>query len=207
MMTLEQLHKEFLSAKAAGIKCLLVGCEESGKVREALKKRGHFAVSCDLMESRIPGLHYQGDVFDLLDWGWDGAIMFPPCTYLCNSGVRWLHTDITRWVKMFEGALFLKKLLGSSIPRIAIENPIMHKYAKAIIGRSHDQVIQPWMFGHGETKATTFFLKGFPPLKPTKIVDGRHGRIHLMAPGPERAKLRSETYDGVAEAIAEQWGA
>lgn len=186
---------------------ILVGFEESGRVTEELIKQGHDARSCDLLPTRGTGPHYQCDIFEAIKAEkWDGAILFPPCTFLCNSGVRWLHSDITRWPKMFDGALLFKKMLNLSIPLIAIENPIMHKYAKAIIGQTHSQVIQPWQFGHGETKATTLFLKGYPPLKPTEIVDGRHGRTHLLPPGPDRARLRSETYHGVAEAMATQWG-
>ena len=133
-------------------------------------------------------------------------IAHPPCTYLCNSGVRWLHTDETRRDKMIEGAEFFKKLLNAPINKIAVENPIMHKYAKEIIGSSQSQVIQPWQFGHGETKATCLWLKNLPLLKPTKIMKERVQRIHLLPPSKDRWKLRSKTFEGIAEAMANQWG-
>jgi hypothetical protein len=133
-------------------------------------------------------------------------IAHPPCTYLCNSGVSWLHKDINRWPKLFEGAEFFKKLLDAPIPLIAIENPIMHKYSKSIIGVNQSQVIQPWMFGHGETKATCLWLKGLPLLQPTNVVDGRVGRMHSLPPSVDRWKIRSETYQGIADAMASQWG-
>lgn len=162
---------------------VLIACEYSGKVRDSFIKMGHEAVSCDLLPSESNfGPHYQGDVLDILENGWDILIAHPPCTYLCNSGVSWLHKDPERWDKMVEGANFFKKLLMCNIPKIAIENPIMHKYAVEIIGRRQDQVIQPWMFGHGETKATCLWLKGLPLLKPTNIVSGREQRLHKLPP-------------------------
>lgn len=185
---------------------ILIACEYSGRVRDAFLKQGHDAISCDLLPTDSPGPHYQGDIFDVIDNGWDLMVAHPPCTYLCNSGVCWLHKDPSRWEKMRDGAMFFKKLLECKIPRIAVENPIMHKYAKEIIGVSQSQVVQPWMFGHGETKATCFWLKGLPLLKPTQIVDGREQRLHKLPPSPDRWKLRSTTYQGIADAMALQWG-
>ena len=185
---------------------VLIACEYSGKVRDAFLELGHDAISCDLLPTERPGPHYQGDVFDILEKGWDLMVAHPPCTYLCNSGVTWLHRQEGRWDKMKEGAEFFKRLLNAPIPYIAIENPIMHKYAVDIIGRRQDQVVQPWQFGHGETKATCFWLKNLPLLVPTDIVEGRVQRLHRLPPSKDRAKLRSETYQGIANAIAKQWG-
>jgi hypothetical protein len=185
---------------------VLIACEYSGRVRDAFIKLGHEAMSCDLLPTDSPGPHYQGDVFDIIDGSWDLMVAHPPCTYLCNSGVCWLYKDESRWDKMREGALFFKKLLEANIPKIAIENPIMHKYAKEIIGMDKTQVVQPWMFGHGETKATCFWLKNLSPLKPTNIVSGREQRLHRLPPSKDRWKLRSTTYQGIADAIAAQWG-
>ena len=186
---------------------VLVACEYSGKVRDAFIRGGHEAMSCDLLPSDSEGPHYQGDVFDIINDGWDLMVAHPPCTYLCNSGVSWLHKLEGRWDKMKDGANFFKMLLNCDIPKLAIENPIMHKYAVEIIGRRQNQVIQPWMFGHGETKATCLWLKGLPELKPTNIVEGREQRLHKLPPSPERWKLRSTTYQGIADAMASQWGA
>jgi hypothetical protein len=186
---------------------VLVACEYSGTVRDAFLARGHDAVSCDLLPTDVKGPHYRGDVFDIIHHGWDLMIAHPPCTYLCNSGVSWLHKDITRWAKLIDGAAFFRKLLEAPIGRICVENPIQHKYAKTIIDHSHTQIVQPWMFGHGETKATAFWLKGLPKLKPTEIVKGREQRLHKLPPSPDRWKLRSKTYQGIADAMAAQWGA
>lgn len=125
---------------------VLIGCEYSGRVRDAFIARGHEAMSCDLLPTETPGPHYQGDLMDIVDEGWDLGIFHPPCTYLCNSGVRWLSTDPARWEKMIEAARFFLRLMRLKIPRIALENPIMHKYAVNIIGVRQTQVIQPWMF-------------------------------------------------------------
>ncbi len=186
---------------------ILVACEYSGRVRDAFTKQGWDAMSCDLLPSESKGKHYQGSVFDILDQDWDMMIAHPPCTYLSNSGVRWLYTYKDRWDKMRDGAKFFKTLLDSPIKKIAIENPIIHKYAREIIGRRQDQVIQPWQYGHGETKATCLWLKGLPLLTPTDIVDGREQVTYNLysAPLKDRAKLRSLTYQGIADAMAEQW--
>lgn len=186
---------------------VLVGCEFSGIVRDAFIARGHEAWSCDIIPSEpYSEFHIQGDVLPLLDESWDLGIFHPPCTYLCNSGVRWLHTRPERWQDLDVGANFFKNFLSTKIPRVCIENPIMHKYAKAIIGKEYSQIIQPWQYGHGETKATCLWLENLPNLKPTNIVDGRVGRIHGIGPGPNRAKERSKTFLGIADAMAEQWG-
>ena len=184
---------------------VLVACEFSGKVRDAFIAKGHDAMSCDLLPTEQPGPHYQGDVFDVIDDGWDMMIAHPPCTYLTNSGVRWLHTRPERWDHMRAGAEFFKRLLDADVQRIAVENPIMHKYAVEIIGRRQDQVVQPWMFGHGETKKTGLWLDRLPELKPTNIVDGREQRVWKMAPSETRKADRSRTFPGIAEAMAEQW--
>lgn len=185
---------------------VLIACEYSGRVRDAFLKLDHDAMSCDLLPTDSPGPHYQGSVFDIIHDGWDLMIAHPPCTYLCNSGVSWLHKDPSRWDKMKDGANFFKSLLEANIPKVAIENPIMHKYAVEIIGLRQSQVVQPWMFGHGETKATCFWLKNLPPLTPTNIVEGREQRLHKLPPSKDRWKIRSTTYQGIADAMASQWG-
>lgn len=191
---------------------VLVACEFSGVVRDAFRKRGHNAWSCDILPTEKPGPHIQEDALKVIDGGWDMIIAHPPCTYLANSGVRWLYggkgsqRDPARWQKMEESAQFIAMILAAKTPRIAIENPIMHRYGVEIIGRKHDQLIQPWQFGHGETKATCLWLKRLPPLRPTNIVDGRAPRVHHASPGPDRWKDRSRTYQGIADAMAEQWG-
>ena len=192
---------------------VLVACEFSGVVRDAFIAVGHDAVSCDLLPTERPGPHFQGNVLDIiggLAWGpWDLLIAHPPCTYLANSGVRWLYggkgtvRDEARWAAMEEAATFFRLLLDASIPRIVVENPIMHRHAGI---RKPDQIIQPWQFGHPETKATCLWLKGLTPLRPTNIVPGREPRVHHASPGPDRWKERSRTLPGIAAAMAEQWG-
>lgn len=194
---------------------VLVACEYSGKVREAFRRLGHDAWSCDLLpaDDNSP-YHYQGDVFDIIDQGWDLMIAHPPCTYLTNAGVSWLYRKEGRWDQMKDGAEFFRRLLDAPIPKIAVENPIMHKYAVEIIGRRQDQVIQPWMFGHMEQKATCLWLKGLPELKPTnnvkeemlKLPKTVTQRLHYLPPSKDRWKIRSETYQGIADAMASQWG-
>lgn len=185
---------------------VLVACEYSGTVRDAFLAAGHDAMSCDLLPTESPGPHYVGDVRDVLDDSWDLLIAHPPCTYLTNSGVRWLHERPERWELMREGAEFFRLLLDAPIPRVAIENPVMHKYAGEIIGRPFSQSIQPWQFGHPETKRTCLWLRRLPPLVPTRVVHGREARVHRMPPGPDRWKERSRFYPGIARAMAEQWG-
>ena len=183
---------------------VLVACEMSGRVRDAFIAKGHDAISCDLLPSERPGPHYQGDVFDIIGNGFDMMIAFPPCTRLCNSGVRWLK-ERELWYDLGQAQSFFNELLDCGITKICIENPIQHKYARELIGVKYSQIIQPWMFGHGETKATCLWLKNLPLLKPTNIVSGRDDRIHRMKPGPERSMMRSRTFEGIAKAMSEQW--
>lgn len=180
---------------------ILVSCEYSGAVRDAFIRLGHDAMSCDLLPTDVPGPHYQGDVRDVLDYPWDMMIAFPPCTALAVSGAR--HFEEKRKDgRQQSGASFFMSLAKADIPRIAIENPIS---IMSTLWRKPDQIIQPWMFGHGETKATCLWLKNLPPLKPTNIVEGREQRIHKMGPSPDRWKERSKTFPGIAEAMAAQW--
>ena len=188
---------------------ILIACEFSGIVREAFKKRGHDAWSCDLLDTEIPGQHIKGDVLEILNNGWDLMIAHPPCTYLANSGVRWFFDkDINkrrdRMVALRNAIMDFADLLNAPIEKIVMENPIQHKYAREYI-RKYDQIIQPWQFGHGETKATCLWLKNLQKLEPTKIVNGRQPRVHHESPGPDRWKNRSRTYTGIAKAMAEQW--
>ena len=194
---------------------VLIACEYSGRVRDAFIGLGHDAMSCDLLPTDKPGPHYQGDVFDIINDGWDLMIAHPPCTYLSNSGVCHLHKDTSRWPKMFDGSAFFKELLGAPIKKIAIENPIMHGYAKTLIGGiKQSQIVQPWMFGHTEQKATCLWLKGLPMLKETNNVKdemlllpkNERERLHYLPPSPDRWKIRSTTYQGIADAMASQWG-
>jgi len=179
---------------------VLVACEYSGAVRDAFLARGHEAMSCDLLPTDKPGPHYQGPVQDILGEGWDLLIAHPPCTHLAVSGARWFAGKQT---EQAEALAFVRLLLAAPIPRIALENPVSIISSRI---RKSDQIIQPWMFGHGETKATCLWLKGLPKLVPTDIVDGREARIHKMPPSPDRWKLRSATYQGIANAMADQWG-
>jgi len=194
---------------------VLVACEYSGTVRDAFIRAGHDAMSCDLLPTDAAGPHYQGDVKYVLDDEWDLLIAHPPCTYMTNSGVSWLHKDPARWALLDDAAAFFNLLLDAPIKRIAVENPIMHKYAKERIGnRKQDQVVQPWMFGHMEQKGTCLWLKNLPLLTATNNVkaemlllpDNERQRLHYLSPGPDRWKLRSKTYQGIADAMAAQWG-
>ena len=157
-------------------------------------------MSCDLLPSDAPGPHYQGDVRDVLGDGWDLMIAHPPCTHLAVSGARWFHLKKTEQAEALD---FVRSLLEADIPRIALENPVSIISTRV---RKPDQVIQPWQFGHGEVKATCLWLKGLPKLVPTDVVEGREARVHRMPPGPDRWKMRSLTFRGVAEAMAAQWG-
>ena len=180
---------------------ILIACEYSGRVRDAFRDRGHDAVSCDLLPTDAPGPHYQGDVSDILDDGWDMMIAFPPCTHLAVSGARWFKEKQTDGRQ--QAALdFVRLLMDAKIDKIAIENPV------SIISshiRKPDQTIQPWQFGHGETKRTCLWLKNLPLLTPTDIVEGREQRIWKMPPSANRWKLRSQTFQGIANAMAGQW--
>ena len=179
---------------------VLIACEYSGTVRDAFSLAGHDAVSCDLLPTDTPGKHYCGDVLDILDDGWDMMIAHPPCTHLAVSGARWFSEKSEDQKKALE---FVRLLMQAPVPRICIENPVSIISSRI---RPADQIIQPWQFGHGETKATCLWLKNLPKLKPTKIVSGRENRIHRLPPSPDRWKIRSQTYQGIAEAMAEQWG-
>ena len=180
---------------------VLVACEYSGVVRDAFIARGHEAMSCDLLQTDQPGPHYQGDVRDVLDYPWDLMIAHPPCTHLSVSGAR--HFEAKRMDGRQQAAVsFFISLAKADIPMIAIENPVC---IMSTMWRKPDQIIQPWMFGHGETKATCLWLKNLPLLVPTNIVDGREQRIHKMPPSDDRGHLRSMTYQGIANAMAEQW--
>jgi hypothetical protein len=200
---------------------VLIGCEYSGTVRRAFNAQGHDAWSCDLLPAEDgSNKHFVGDVRDYLGMGWDlVAVMHPPCTRLCNSGVRWLsapppgRTLAAMWAELDDAAELFSDLWNSDethgIPRICIENPVMHKHAKMRIRKYADfaQSVQPWQFGHGETKRTCFWLKNLSPLTPTNVVEGRAQRIHRMSPGPTRWKERSRFFTGIADAMATQWGA
>ena len=179
---------------------VLVGCEFSGTVREAFTRKGHNAYSCDLLDSEKLGKHIKGDIRHVLNESWDLMIAFPPCTYLAVSGARWFAQ---RKKEQIEALEFIKTLMNAPIQRICIENPVSVISTKI---RKPDQIIHPWQFGHGETKTTCLWLKNLPKLKPTKIVLGRKHRIWKMPASPNRGKNRSRTYDGIAEAMAEQWG-
>jgi hypothetical protein len=179
---------------------ILIACEFSGIVREAFRKRGHDAWSCDLLDTEIPGQHIKGDVFNYLNKNWDMMIFFYPCKNMAVSGARWFKDKIAEQKKDIENFI---KLAESNIPKTAGENPISILSTKY---RKPDQIIQPWMFGHGETKATCLWLKNIPLLKATNIVESRKQRIFKMPPSPDRWKNRSRTFQGIADAMAKQWG-
>jgi hypothetical protein len=188
---------------------VLIACEFSGIVRDAFRAQGHDAWSCDLLPSERPGPHHVGDVLEFVRaWPylrdpltpWDLMIAHPPCTYLAVSGARWFKDRVPEQ----EAALaFVRALMEAPVHRVALENPISVISSRI---RKPDQIIQPWMFGHGETKATCLWLKNLPKLVPTQIVEGRKPRVHHASPGPERWKERSRTLEGVALAMAAQWG-
>ena len=179
---------------------VLVACEFSGIVRDAFAARGHDAWSCDLLPTERPGNHIHGDVLAILDDGWDLMIAHPPCTHLAVSGARWFKD---KQKEQEESLVFVKMLMDAPIQKICIENPISIISTRI---RKPDQIIQPWQFGHGETEATCLWLKGLPKLQPTQIVDGRENKVHRCPPGPERWKIRSRTFQGIANAMANTWG-
>jgi hypothetical protein len=179
---------------------VLVACEFSGIVRDAFLAAGHDAISCDLLPTERPGPHLECDVRDLNLSQYDLLIAHPPCTHLAVSGARWFKDKQREQVAALG---FVAFLLSAPVPRIALENPISIISSRI---RKPDQIIQPWQFGHGETKATCLWLKGLPKLTPTQIVDGREARVHRMPPGPDRWKERSRTFPGIAQAMAAQWG-
>ena len=188
---------------------VLIACEVSGVVRRAFRDRGHDAISCDLLPADDGSPHHiTGDVRPLLRQHWDMVIAFPPCTRLCNSGVRWLH-ERDLWDDMREGAQLFLDCLNANAKYVAAENPVMHKHARQIIGRGPDFTVQPWQFGDNFKKRTCFWTRGgLPPLKPTSTLDGSTAvaAVHRAPPGPNRAKFRSETYPGIGDAMADQWG-
>lgn len=177
----------------------MIACEFSGIVRDAFIRKGHTAISCDLLDTEISGPHYKGDVKDILNNDFDMLIAHPPCTHLAVSGARWFNN---KKIEQKEALEFVKLLLNAPIDKIALENPVSIISTKI---RKPDQIIHPWQFGHGETKKTCLWLKNLPPLIPTNIVDGRIPRVHKEAPSEDRWKNRSRTYTGIAEAMANQW--
>ena len=178
---------------------VLVACEFSGIVRDAFLEKGHEAVSCDLLPTENKGPHYQGDVRDIIEDGWDMMIAHPPCTHLAVSGARWFKDKLE---EQREALDFVRLLLNAPIEKIALENPISIISTRVC---KPTQIIQPWMFGHGETKATCLWLKNLPKLEPTDVVEGRENRVHRMPPSKDRWKNRSRTYTGIAKAMADQW--
>ena len=179
---------------------VLVACEYSGTVRDAFSNMGMYALSCDLLPTEKPGNHYQGSVLDIINDGWDLMIAHPPCTHLAVSGARWFKD---KKEEQKEALAFVQLLLDAPIKHIALENPV------SIISshiRKPTQTIQPWQYGHGEVKRTCLWLKNLPPLVPTNIVDGREPKVHRMPPSADRWKERSRTYQGIADAMAHQWG-
>jgi len=180
---------------------VLVACEYSGKVRDAFIAKGHDAISCDLMPTDAPGPHYQGDMFDLDLTSFDLIIAHPPCTAICVSGNRHYAGTPAR----LEGAEFVAKIWRIPVKMLAIENPV-GVINTFIQNMPKPQYIQPWQFGHGETKKTGLWSRGLPELEPTNIVEGRDDRIHKMPPSKDRWKLRSTAYQGIADAMADQWG-
>lgn len=208
---------------------VLIGCEFSGVVRDEFRKLGHDAWSCDLLPCESdPAFHIKSDLLTVLGDSpgqWDLGIFHPECKYLNHAGVRWLYKDGRRWIKdkdgnvtgenpidperwqnMLKGADFFLKCYNAKIPRIAVENSEMHPHAAKIIGVKETQIIQPWQFGHGEVKASHYWLRNLPLLKPSAIVEGREPRVHYASPGPDRWKERSRTLQGIAAAMAAQWG-
>ena len=196
---------------------VLIACERSGIVRDAFLARGHDAMSCDLEPSDRPGPHHTGDVWPLLGIRWDLVIAHPPCTYLANSGALRLYRggkkangrDIDRWEAMARAGALFRACRAANAPRVAIENPVMHSYGKRACGIDKPSfTIQPWQFGHPEKKRTCFWTRGLPPLTPTNVIPKheRSERLSNLPPGPDRQRQRSETFQGIAEAMASQWG-
>jgi hypothetical protein len=186
---------------------VLVACEFSGRVRQAFRDLGHDAWSCDLLPSEDESAHHvQGDVRAMLREPWDLVVAHPPCTRLCNSGVRWLH-ERNLWADLEGAIIFFQACLNANAPRVAVENPVMHKHARQHIGPA-SFTVQPFQFGDNAKKRTCFWTRGLPPLVPTSDLDGSTARAecHIASPGPDRWKERSRTYPGIARALAEQYG-
>ena len=189
---------------------VLVACEYSGIVRDAFSRKGHFAVSADILPTESIGYHYHGDVLNILNDGWDLMVAHPPCTYLTNAGNRWLHEDSAestaaeRLENREHAIRFFQELQNAPIDRIAIENPTPHGYVTDRVGMYHDK-IQPWMFGHPEKKGICLWLKNLPPLMSTMTEQQRDPKVHWMGPSADRQKERSKFFTGIAEAMAEQW--
>ena len=179
---------------------VLVACEYSGRVRDAFRRHGHDAWSCDLLPTEVPGPHFMAPVEHVLDLGWDLMVAHPPCTHLAVSGSRHFHRKQRQQAEALD---FVRLLMAAPIPRWCIENPVS-VISSAI--RPPDQIVQPWEYGHGETKTTCLWLHNLPRLRPTECVDGREARVHLMPPSPDRWKDRSRTYQGIADAMGDQWG-
>ena len=199
-MELKEIKEQLSSAKAENKKCVLLACEHSGTVSLEFQNKGCFVVSCDLLPTEEPSVpHYRGNVIELLHLGWDLMIAHPPCTHLAVSGARWFKDKQKEQAEALE---FVRILLDAPINQIALENPVSVISSKI---RKPNQTIQPWQFGHGETKRTCLWLKGLPKLEPTDIVEGRFGYCHSLPPSADRWKLRSKTYTGIAKAMAEQW--
>lgn len=190
---------------------VLIACEYSGIVREAFKRCGHYALSCDLLPTEIPGNHYQGNALDVIEQGWDLMIAHPPCTYLCVPGAHYLHKQPERWGHMIEARTFFFKMLTAPIDKICVENPAPHRYAEL---PKYDQIIHPWQFGHNVSKRTCLWLKNLQPLLPTNIVQDKGERYYRKDGSSSNskwyaksnAKERSKTFVGIAQAMAEQWG-
>lgn len=185
----------------------LVACEYSGRVRDALLAVGIDAVSCDLLPTELDGPHIIGDVTEQLRRRWAGVVAHPPCTRLCNSGVRWL-AERDLWDEMAKAAQFFRFCLNANAPRVAVENPVMHRYALQAVGVRPAFSVQPWQFGDPAKKRTCFWTRGLPPLQPTSVMTAADAKpdCHMASPGPDRWKIRSRTYPGIAQAIATQWG-
>ena len=185
---------------------VLVACEFSGIVRDAFLERGHDAISCDLLPTERPGPHIQGDVRPLLRERWDLVIAHPPCTYLSNVGLPWLYKRPERWGMMEDGAAFFRECIDANASMVAVENPRMHRHALKLVGRKYNFLTYAWQFGHETTKIHCWWMKGLPPLLPTAIMQKRESEHMKFLPSPEKGKLRSKFFPGIAAAMADQWG-
>jgi hypothetical protein len=203
----ERYHGVGAEAGESRLVKVLIACEFSGTVRDAFIERGHEAISCDLLDTEAPGPHHVGDVREMLREPWDLVIAHPPCTRLCNSGVRWLH-ERDLWDELQEAAEFFQACLDANAPHVAVENPVMHKHAKRLISQGPQFSVQPWQFGDPFKKRTCFWTRGLPVLQPTSTMTAGEAvaAVHRAPPSPTRWKDRSRTYPGLAKAMAEQWG-